>query len=172
MRREDYHELATVHHDAKADVYGAAGFGAKAAGHRDRARWHASFGARKPKLPSYDVMKGKYKDWSLSAQSAPGGGYAGNFFPTGRPDLDSREHDKLVRLGGVLDHASPNPKKRRQRFGSDDLGDSAPDLDVPESDYVPGSDEVYYPPPNTPRGDTYRGAFHDGLAGVVPPKRP
>jgi hypothetical protein len=125
-----------------------------------------------PKLPSYDEMKGKYKNWSVSVQSKPGGGYAGNFFPTGRPDLDSREHDKLVRLGGVLDHASPNPKKRRQRFGSDDLGDSAPDLDVPESDYVPGSDEVYYPPPNTPRGDTYRGAFHDGLAGVVPPKRP
>jgi hypothetical protein len=57
MRLRDYHELATVHHDAKADVYAAAGFGAKAAGHRHRARWHASFGRDELEeldLPAYD----------------------------------------------------------------------------------------------------------------------
>jgi hypothetical protein len=56
MRQRDYHELATVHHDAKAGVYAAAGFGAKAAGHRHRARWHASFGgdAEELELPAYN----------------------------------------------------------------------------------------------------------------------
>ena len=70
MLRRDYHELATVHHDAKADVYGAAGFGAKAAGHRHRARWHASFGSPKLLL-SYDEMIRKYSDLPRKIFSLP-----------------------------------------------------------------------------------------------------
>ena len=45
MPRVGYHALAAVHHEAKAEVYARADFGAKANGHRRRAAWHASFGA-------------------------------------------------------------------------------------------------------------------------------
>ncbi len=40
----DYHQLAAVHHDAKARVYARAGFGGKAHSHKRRAQWHLSFG--------------------------------------------------------------------------------------------------------------------------------
>ena len=161
MRLHDYHELATVHHDAKADVYAAAGFGAKAAGHRHRARWHASFGSSS-ELPSYDVMKRTYKDWSLSESApAPSGKEAGADFQNRfRPD-DKREYDEHVRRGAVLAHATPK-FGGRQRFGSDDPSDSAPDLEVPESDDVDDHTQETGPP-NTPRGGFY--------AGLVAPKR-
>lgn len=44
-----YHALARHEHEVKADVYAAHGLFRKAGAHMDRARYHASFGARKPK---------------------------------------------------------------------------------------------------------------------------
>jgi hypothetical protein len=45
MARANYHALAAVHHEAKANVYARAGLREKARSHKSRAAWHASFGA-------------------------------------------------------------------------------------------------------------------------------
>jgi hypothetical protein len=45
MPSTNYHALAAVHHEAKANVYARAGLREKAHRHKSRAAWHASFGA-------------------------------------------------------------------------------------------------------------------------------